>query len=83
MLEVSNLRAPTLYTNFGGSRTLTLEAKIVSGKLTIKVDVDESGVPSSTGKTLLHVSTGGFISVPIVIDKKPARLNLMVTTQNK
>lgn len=62
---------------------MTLDAKIVSGKLTIKVDVDEAGVESSTKKTRLHVNTGGFISVPLEIDGKPARLNLMVTTRNQ
>jgi len=62
---------------------LALTAKLVGGKLTIVVDIDKKGVPSSTGKTLLHVSTGGFTAVPLEIGGKPAKLNLMVTTPNQ
>ena len=82
VLTDSILRVPTLQTTHGDI-PLALTAKLVSGKLTIVVDISKKGVPSSTGRTLLHVNTGGFTNLPIEIDGKPARLNMMVTTPNQ
>lgn len=40
-----------------------MEAKLEGNELTIKVTVS-SGVPSSTGKTLVVATTNGFTDVP-------------------
>lgn len=81
-LTDSVLRVLTLQTT-NGDIPLALTAKLASGKLTIVVDISKKGVPSSTGKTLLHVNTGGYTNLPLEIDGKPARLNMMVTTPNQ
>lgn len=60
---------------------MAIEAKIEKGKLIITADVDEQGQPSGSGKTTVHVSTHGNITLPVQVNGKPLVLGLNAYTK--
>ena len=52
-------------------------------KLILEVDFSESGMPSKTGKTIVHSSTHGNQSVGIDVKGRPLVVGLNAYTSNK
>jgi hypothetical protein len=52
-----------------------MEAKIDKGTLIVTIPVTE-GRPSSTGKSYVIASTGGFQGTTLIVSGKPVKINL-------
>lgn len=50
-------------------------------KLTIEIDLDETGRPSASGKTKVHATTGGNVATTVNIGGKPLTIGLNAYTK--
>ena len=58
-------------------------AAVLTGKtLTLTIDLD-TPTPSASGKTMVHASSRGNITLPIIVGGKPLVLGLNIYTSNK
>jgi hypothetical protein len=59
-----------------------IQVHVDKAKKTISITMpyDDKGTPSSTGKMMLHASTGGFMAVDA--SGKSLRVNVMVGTKS-
>jgi hypothetical protein len=55
-----------------------MEVKISGGKMVVTIDVTEARM-SSTGKTMIVASTGGFTGTTATVNGKPVSVNLTAT----
>ena len=51
-----------------------------NGKLTVEIDLNEVGTPSSSGKTKVHASTRGNVKTGVIINGKELVLGLNAYT---
>ena len=61
---------------------MSITAKIVGTKLIIEADL-ETPQPSASGKTMVHVSSRGNITLPVQVGGKALVMGLNVYTSNK
>jgi len=62
---------------------MSITAKIEGNKLVIVADLDETPSPSSSGKTLLTVNSGGFMKTDLKYQGKPLSISVTATIPNK
>lgn len=55
---------------------MSLDAKIEKGFLVVRVPVNATPVPSSTGKSLIVATTGGNQPTAITVDGKTVKVGL-------
>lgn len=55
-----------------------MEAEIKDGKLIITIDLQKPR-PSSSGKTMIVASTGGFVVTEATVDSKPVSISVNAT----
>jgi hypothetical protein len=68
---------------FSKGATMAIISEIKGNKLVITADLDESPSPSSSGKTLLVVNSGGFHRTDLKFKDKPVSVSLTATIPNK
>jgi hypothetical protein len=68
---------------FSKGAIMAIISEIRGGKLIITADLDESPSPSSSGKTLLAVTSGGFTRTDLKYQNKPLSISVMATIPNK
>ena len=56
-----------------------MTAKIKEGKLIVEVEVIQPPRPSTSGKTLIVSSTGGFVATEAMINGQPVSVSLNAT----
>lgn len=60
-----------------------MKAEIKNGTLVVTISLEPKPRPSSSGKTLLVASTGGFVTTEAEVDGKPVRVSLNATIKAK
>jgi hypothetical protein len=62
---------------------MAIVTEIKGNKLVVTADLDESPSPSSSGKTLLIVNSGGFNRTDLKYLGKPVSVSITATIPNK
>jgi len=62
---------------------MAITSEIKGNKLIITADLAESPSPSSSGKTLLVVNSGGFFRTDLKFKDKPLSISVTATIPNK
>jgi hypothetical protein len=68
---------------FSKGATMAIVTEIKGNKLVVTADLDESPSPSSSGKTLLIVNSGGFNRTDLKYLGKPVSVSITATIPNK
>lgn len=62
---------------------MAINSRINGSKLIIEADLEETPSPSSSGKTLLIVNSGGFQRTDLKFQGKPVSISLTATIPNR
>jgi hypothetical protein len=58
-----------------------MKTEIKGKTLVITIDLDEAGVPSTSGKSKVHASTRGNIPTPVMVGGKPLVVSVNAYTK--
>ena len=59
----------------------TAKAEVKDGKLIITLDLDQTGKPSASGKTMVHATTHGNIKTGMEVNGKPLIIGVNAYTK--